>query len=1178
MTTEEEVGSDRSPSPFSSSEPGTSPLPMVDFAYEDQNGGVFVNMEIDSDNGLFGNASDPDPVENMETGEEEDDDAAAVAASGSDDGAESDDSEAASDSAPPSTTSEESAKFFQYMYSASESSSAAGESDNEMMDVDNIHNEQLQAHTAAAPAASPPSLSDGDSDDMIVDQVFATLPANHPRRNLYFKRKQQRRIARAKERMNRPSISYKVSSRWVMVDVKSARVKTSAGKHGGYRARQLRLRHVALSAYLAPAFRAWEKNADSIGIETSMLTCLISICRTQFGQNPCPSSKSLSIPSLLGRGSVLDNMVDCEDGLRNKAEVVWLPKLGLAGLGFPIGYHLFGRTRSDGVTVDPYLYGHPSGRRFRSPTEFQPHLVWLAVGDPSIRCKCQYCGELQPLSPERIKILRQRPATKWSMPANGDADVEGNSASDLDIAQAATEPPLELHTAREASCDSESDLDIARAATEPPLELYTAAPPPEASSLPLDTLTHEDCTELLADPPASANGVDRLIATPSDAVKTPSSTAVAPILHTSNQQSLPPTATLKRRGSHSPSPDLGSTVPSGPHQTPSLRLTRRCRPCFRFDSKSPSHSLSRERIPSIPPVPAPESTDVGGIHKGVSAPELNPSYKHRRSPSLDEDEKELAGNVRKQARTVANGNGVEAQESVDTQFIMEMPRSTEAQTTLQQIMEAPSEKQLSYEGTAAMENIGALAQLSDAREIKGPEAQMSDTPEIEGSGWQIIDMREINGSEVNTGNDRAKSPVPSKVLDSELSRTESGVASPFPSVPASAASESGDELATVYESDGCKANTEGLTAKNAELAAASPEASESESSSDEEEDEDDDDEYKIYLPRAGEIVWCLTARMNQTPLTSCAPGRTITPQYWPSVVISERVAEIAFPALVKRHGKQPAPPRGPRPGVWVEPLGLGALVPAADGSGVPIRPRTANVPIPANAVCEPTWIECRRLRAKEGHLRRNPSLIPFHAMMPQQIVKTPGTVGMVEYDRALIQATGIATTVETFTSDNSLTFEGFQGEARPTSPESDASTVDTFLAAVRLGADVLRVKDLVAVADRKTRAFVEPEHVVCIEALEKNRGNIFVIGNRLIPARKRKRGRGRAKKGGGVDEDDDAEQFWKFRAHHVLGRVQVATALGMSGWPAHPGNYGRGKGAESRGVWEGWVEAADILD
>lgn len=45
---------------------------------------------------------------------------------------------------------------------------------------------------------------------------------------------------------------------------------------------------------------------------------------------------------------------------------------------------------------DAYLYGHPQGRkkRFRSPADFFPHLLWLAAdkeGDPR-NCSCKLCS------------------------------------------------------------------------------------------------------------------------------------------------------------------------------------------------------------------------------------------------------------------------------------------------------------------------------------------------------------------------------------------------------------------------------------------------------------------------------------------------------------------------------------------------------------------------------------------------------------------------------------------------------------------------------------------------------------------------------------------------------------------------------------------------------------------
>jgi hypothetical protein len=45
---------------------------------------------------------------------------------------------------------------------------------------------------------------------------------------------------------------------------------------------------------------------------------------------------------------------------------------------------------------DAYLYGHPQGRkkRFRSPAEFFPHLLWLASDkeDDPINCSCKICS------------------------------------------------------------------------------------------------------------------------------------------------------------------------------------------------------------------------------------------------------------------------------------------------------------------------------------------------------------------------------------------------------------------------------------------------------------------------------------------------------------------------------------------------------------------------------------------------------------------------------------------------------------------------------------------------------------------------------------------------------------------------------------------------------------------
>ncbi|TID26047.1 hypothetical protein E2P81_ATG03820 [Venturia nashicola] len=58
---------------------------------------------------------------------------------------------------------------------------------------------------------------------------------------------------------------------------------------------------------------------------------------------------------------------------------------------------------------DAYLYGHPLGRkkRFRSPADFFPHLLWLVTdskADPK-NCSCKICSpdELQPVQPDTPK-------------------------------------------------------------------------------------------------------------------------------------------------------------------------------------------------------------------------------------------------------------------------------------------------------------------------------------------------------------------------------------------------------------------------------------------------------------------------------------------------------------------------------------------------------------------------------------------------------------------------------------------------------------------------------------------------------------------------------------------------------------------------------------------------------
>lgn len=66
---------------------------------------------------------------------------------------------------------------------------------------------------------------------------------------------------------------------------------------------------------------------------------------------------------------------------------------------------------------DAYLYGHPHGRkkRFRSPADFFPHVLWLATdkeGDPR-NCSCKICSpdgdeEQTEVIPTRSEIVLKR--------------------------------------------------------------------------------------------------------------------------------------------------------------------------------------------------------------------------------------------------------------------------------------------------------------------------------------------------------------------------------------------------------------------------------------------------------------------------------------------------------------------------------------------------------------------------------------------------------------------------------------------------------------------------------------------------------------------------------------------------------------------------------------------------
>ncbi|KAJ3411451.1 hypothetical protein HDV05_002186 [Chytridiales sp. JEL 0842] len=59
----------------------------------------------------------------------------------------------------------------------------------------------------------------------------------------------------------------------------------------------------------------------------------------------------------------------------------------------PEGYFLWAIPRIASVSkvADKYVYGHPSGRKYRSVVEFEPHLLFLAKGGAEVGGECECC-------------------------------------------------------------------------------------------------------------------------------------------------------------------------------------------------------------------------------------------------------------------------------------------------------------------------------------------------------------------------------------------------------------------------------------------------------------------------------------------------------------------------------------------------------------------------------------------------------------------------------------------------------------------------------------------------------------------------------------------------------------------------------------------------------------------
>ncbi|RPA94699.1 hypothetical protein L873DRAFT_1792783 [Choiromyces venosus 120613-1] len=71
-------------------------------------------------------------------------------------------------------------------------------------------------------------------------------------------------------------------------------------------------------------------------------------------------------------------------------------------LELPDGYTLYEKVHNPAKgrgqpRRDTYLYGHPSGHKFRSPNEFQPHYLWMACDPPKDwkNCRCRLCRNVK---------------------------------------------------------------------------------------------------------------------------------------------------------------------------------------------------------------------------------------------------------------------------------------------------------------------------------------------------------------------------------------------------------------------------------------------------------------------------------------------------------------------------------------------------------------------------------------------------------------------------------------------------------------------------------------------------------------------------------------------------------------------------------------------------------------
>ncbi|KAI4261275.1 MAG: hypothetical protein L6R42_003523 [Xanthoria sp. 1 TBL-2021] len=153
----------------------------------------------------------------------------------------------------------------------------------------------------------------------------------------------------------------------------------------------------------------------------------------------------------------------------------------------PENYRLYERVKSGLVSevTDAYLYGHPQGRkkRYRSPGDFFPHLLWLATddnGDPD-NCSCKLCA------PDDLQVFKEPDRTKPPEPVKKEQPPIKKEAIPPKPSAIGTRPmvivPSRSHSEDKGISVTKPPASKPPSATLPPTVARQAGPPPATPTL-----------------------------------------------------------------------------------------------------------------------------------------------------------------------------------------------------------------------------------------------------------------------------------------------------------------------------------------------------------------------------------------------------------------------------------------------------------------------------------------------------------------------------------------------------------------------------------------------------------------------------------------------------------------------------------------------------------------------